>query len=150
MPDTDQIARQRWYAVTDDMSALPSWCVMNVAKTPVAADPATGEYQIARYLSEYDARVIADNHNAGLAGKPAERPVRYRVNDEDVPVFDDLGATITRAEELLKSADDTPSYQPSTEIAHVKGVLHQVVHALNLLTEGAIRLRSQDYTGEAP
>lgn len=137
LTNPEDIAAQRWYAVVDDMSALGSWCVMNVPKTPVQADPATGELWIARYLSESAARQIAEHHNAGLAGQPWTRPDRYRVRVEDALIFDDLGETITRAEGLL-SATETGG-----EIGQLRAVLTEVIGALNLLTEGAIRLRAQ-------
>jgi len=136
MTNPEDIAAQRWYAVIDDMSALGSWCVMNVAKSPVQSDPATGELQIARYLSEADAHQIAEHHNAGLAGKPWTRPDRYRVRAEDAVIFDDLGETITRAEGLL-------SAEAGGEIRQLRAVLGEVLGALNLLTEGAIRLRAE-------
>lgn len=137
MTNPEDIAAQRWYAVIDDMSALGSWCVMNVPKSPVHADPATGELWIARYLSEAAAHQIAEHHNAGLAGKPWTRPERYRVRAEDALIFDDLGETITRAERLLSATE------VSSEIRQLRAVLDEVLGALNLLTEGAIRLRAQ-------
>lgn len=137
MTNPEDIAAQRWYAVIDDMSALGSWCVMNVAKSPVQSDPATGELQIARYLSEADAHQIAEHHNAGLAGKPWTRPDRYRVRAEDALIFDHLGETIARAEGLLGTTE------ASCEIRQLRAVLAEVLAALNLLTEGAIRLRAE-------
>jgi hypothetical protein len=136
MTNPEDIAAQRWYAVIDDMSALGSWCVMNVAKSPVQSDPATGELQIARYLSEAAAHQIAEHHNAGLAGKPWTRPERYRVRAEDALIFDDLGETIARAEGLLGA-------EAGGEIRQLRAVLGEVLGALNLLTEGAIRLRAE-------
>lgn len=144
MPSAEEIGAQRWYAVVDDMSALGSWCVMNTPNSPVAADPATGEYQIARYLSQTEAEQMADLHNAALAGRPWTRPARYRVRVDDVLIFDQLGETLSRAEELLRQAEQTPVGYPLTEIRHQRAVLSEVLAALSLLTEGAIRLRSED------
>lgn len=144
MPDPHDIAAQRWYAVMDDMSALGSWCVMNAPKTPVQADPAIGEVQIARYLTEGEARQMAEMHNAGLAGRPWTRPDRYRVRAEDTAIFDELGQTIARAEQILDA--DQRSTGPM-EMSHLRGILLEVVEALNLLTESAIRLRSVPQTG---
>lgn len=143
MLNHQDIAAQRWYAVEDDMSALGGWCVMNVEKTPVSSDPATGEIQIARYLSEDAAQLIADQHNAGLAGQPWLRPSRYRVRAEDALIFDRLGETINQAEFLLREAEQIPAAHPLSEIRAHRAVLAEILEALNLLTEGAIRLRSE-------
>jgi hypothetical protein len=143
MPDAEELAGQHWYAVEDDMTGA-GWCVMNVPKSPILADPGTGEYQIARRLSENDARMIAELHNAGLAGQPWTRPQRYRVRAEDALIFDQLGDALARAGDRLADAEDTPSSHPLSEIRHQRAVLREVLTALNLLTEGAIRLRSQD------
>jgi len=143
LTNPEDIAAQRWYAVVDDMSALGSWCVMNVDKGPVQADPATGELWIARYLSEAAARQIAEHHNAALAGSPQTRPQRYQVRAEDALIFDDLGETIARAEDLLNTAPDVTAHHPFSEIRQLRAVLTEVLGALNLLTEGAIRLRAE-------
>jgi hypothetical protein len=142
VPDAEELATQRWYAVVDDMTTN-GWCVMNVPKTPMAADLATGEYQIARGLLEPDAHAIADQHNAGLSGQPWTRPERHRVRAEDALIFDQLGETIDRAQTLLEDAEATPTEDWVTEIRRQRAVLREVLAALNLLTEGAIRLRSQ-------
>lgn len=149
MPDVEQIGAQRWHAVVDDMSALGSWCVMNTPKTPVHSDPAAGEIQIARYLSEGEARQMVDLHNAGLAGHPRSRPDRYRVQMDDVLIFDELGATLNRAQEMLEDAEATPDGYLITEIRHHRAVLREVLAALSLLTEGAIRLRAEPDPREA-
>lgn len=143
MPNAEQIGTQRWYAVVDDMSALGSWCVMNTPKSPVSADPDTGEIQIARYLSEGEAHQVANLHNAGLAGRPWSRPERYRVRADDVLIFDHLGETLNKAEELLRAAEDTPAGYLMSEIRHHRAVLREILAALSLLTEGAIRLRAE-------
>src|SRR4051812_44600070 len=124
MANVDEIGAQRWYAVPDDMSVAGSWCVMNVGKTPVASDPATGELQIARYLCEQEARRIADLHNAELAGRPSTRPERYRVLTEDALVFDEIGEALGRADTLFEANE-------------VRGVLREALRAMNLLTEVA-------------
>jgi hypothetical protein len=142
VPDAEDLATQRWYAVVDDMNSN-GWCVMNVPKTPVTADLATGEYQIARGLLEPDAHSIADQHNAGLAGQPWTRPERHRVRAEDALIFDELGETIDRAQRLFYEAESAPADQPTTELRHHRLVLAEILAALNLLTETTIRLRAQ-------
>lgn len=142
MPKPEDIAEQRWFAMPDDLTDS-GWCLMNAQISPVAANPDFGQYQIARRLPQADAQQIAELHNAGLAGRPWTRPERYRVRAEDTPIFDELGATITAAEQLLQEAERTPAMQPLTEIRHLRAVLREVLAALSLLTEGAIRLRAQ-------
>ncbi len=143
MPHAEQIGAQRWYAVPDDMSALGSWCVMNVPKTPVIADPDAGEYQIARYLSPEEAEQMAHAHNAGLAGRPEVRHRRYRVRPEDVLVFDELGEILELARTLLAETEREPEMHPFTEIRYLRAVLTRALAALELLTEGVIRLRAE-------
>lgn len=145
MPGAKDIAAQRWYAQPDDLTDT-GWCIMTAPKTPVNADPATGELQVARYLTQQDAERFTAVHNAELAGRPRQRPIgRYRVSEEDTLVFDRIGQLLQESREELEAVSRLAVGRSGDQI-YLKNCVRSMLDLCEYLTEGLLRVRAQAHS----